>query len=74
MVIKIFERFNQQNETTVIMVTHDMGCANRRTSVEPTRRNTGFLGCTQSFDKRLGARRQIGLKDGEIEFDQRKSK
>jgi lipoprotein-releasing system ATP-binding protein len=49
MVIKIFERVNQQNGTTVIMVTHDMGYASR-------------------------ARRQIGLKDGAIDFDQRKSK
>ncbi len=45
-VLRIFEKVNRQDQTTVIMVTHDMGYAGR-------------------------ARRQIGLKDGEIEFDRK---
>jgi putative ABC transport system ATP-binding protein/lipoprotein-releasing system ATP-binding protein len=46
-VMKIFERVNRQHKTTVIMVTHDMGYANR-------------------------AKRRIGLKDGEVEFDRKR--
>jgi len=46
-VMRIFERVNRRDRTTIVMVTHDRGYAER-------------------------ARRRIGLKDGEIEFDRKK--
>jgi len=46
-VMRIFERVNRRDRTTIVMVTHDKGYAER-------------------------ARRRIGLKDGEIEFDRKK--
>jgi lipoprotein-releasing system ATP-binding protein len=46
-VLKIFEKVNKRDKTTIVMVTHDKSYAER-------------------------ARRRIGLKDGEIEFDRKK--
>jgi len=46
MVLKIFEKVNRKDKTTIVMVTHDMGYAGR-------------------------AKRRIGLKDGQIEFDRK---
>lgn len=48
-VLKIFERVNKKDGTTILMVTHDQGYANR-------------------------AKRRIGLKDGEIEFDRKRAR
>src|ERR1039457_4271566 len=48
MVLKIFEKVNKKDKTTIVMVTHDMGYAGR-------------------------AKRRIGLKDGNIEFDKKRS-
>ncbi len=47
-VLKIFEQVNRTLKTTILMVTHDQGYANR-------------------------AKRRIGLKDGNLEFDKKRS-